>query len=305
MISTDEVERMYDAGVRGVDAQKIGSVGRVYLDDQTGEPAWVTVKTGMFGGRESFVPLAEATFDGEEHTLYVPYTKDQVRDAPRTDPETELTPGEEGELYTHYGLPVESWEPAAPAADGAPAPVDEIAEPSPAADETSAPPEEFDATLRAHDVAPDQAHQPADHAPTAATRSPAADDSITRLEERLSVETEQHESGRVRLRKYVVTEQQTITVPVRREEVRLERVPIGEDEGGAVEGLEIGEAEYEIVLHEERPVVTTEVHAVERVRLSTEQVTESETVTGDVRKERFELDDSGSDRPDEGLDQRE
>jgi len=299
MISADEVDRLYDAGVRGADAQKIGGVSRVYLDDQTGAPAWVTVKTGLFGSHESFVPVAEATFDGEEHTLYVPYTKDQVRDAPRTDPETELTPAEEDALYAHYGLPAATAERAEPASDDAPAPADDDAEPRAPAEETYAPRDY--ASPHENYAVPEQTFPPPDHAAAAATASPAGDDSITRLEERLSVDTEQHESGRVRLRKYVVTEQQTITVPVRREEVRLERVPIGEEDDSAAEGYEIGEAEYEIVLHEERPVVTTEVHAVERVRLSTEQVTESETVTGEVRKERFQLDDSGSDRPDEGL----
>ena len=114
---------------------------------------------------------------------------------------------------------------------------------------------------------------------------------MTRSEEHLNVGTEQVEAGRARLRKYVVTEQQTVQVPVTREEVRVEREPITDaNRGEALAGGEITEEEHEVVLHEERPVVTTEAVPVERVRLGTETVTEQETVTGEVRKEQVELD---------------
>lgn len=265
---------MYDAGIRGVEAEKLGNVGRIFFDDRTGAPAWATVKTGLFGGHESFIPLAEATFDGEEHTLYVPYTKGEVKAAPRADPGSELGPEQERELYAHYGRPTD-----------AEAPDQEPYEPTP--QPTAVDSDDAYVPTASEDL-------PASLEPEGADGADQ-DGSITRWEERLSVQTEQHETARVRLRKYVVTEEQTITVPVRREEVRLEREPIAEGDEAVVSASdhELGDAEYEIVLHEERPVVTTELHAVERVRLSTESVTESETVTGDVRKERFELDDTG------------
>ena len=98
---------------------------------------------------------------------------------------------------------------------------------------------------------------------------------MTRSEERLRVGTEQVETGRARLRKYVVTEQQSVDVPISREEVRVEREPITDaNRGEALSGTEITEDEHEIVLHEERPVVTTETVPVERVRLGTETVTD-------------------------------
>lgn len=115
---------------------------------------------------------------------------------------------------------------------------------------------------------------------------------MTRAEEELRVGTERQEAGRARLRKYVVTEQEQRTVPVRREEVRVEREPI--DEGNlddALRGPEISEDEHEVVLHEERPVAETEVVPKERVRMTAEERTEQETVAAELRKERIETDD--------------
>ena len=91
---------------------------------------------------------------------------------------------------------------------------------------------------------------------------------------------------RARLRKYVVTEQQSVQVPVTREEVRLEREPINPDNyDEAVSEADISEEDHVVTLHEERPVVQTEAVPVERVRLSKETVTDQETVPGEVRKE--------------------
>lgn len=120
---------------------------------------------------------------------------------------------------------------------------------------------------------------------------PTTDDAMTRSEEELRVGTERREAGRVRLRKYVVTEHEQRTVPVRREEVRVEREPIREGNvDQALEGPEISEEEHEVVLHEERPLAETEVVPKERVRLSTEERTDQETVSADLRKERIETD---------------
>lgn len=98
---------------------------------------------------------------------------------------------------------------------------------------------------------------------------------LVRSEEQLRVGTEQAEAGRVRLHKYVVTEQQQVTVPVRHEEVRIEQQPVRDGETGR-----IGEDDREVVLHAERPVVETEAVPVEKVQLRTETVTEARTVSG-------------------------
>jgi uncharacterized protein (TIGR02271 family) len=125
--------------------------------------------------------------------------------------------------------------------------------------------------------------------------------SMTRSEEEMHVGTERHESGHARLRKYVVTEEEQHTVPVRHEELRVVREPITDtDRVGDLTGGTIGEDEIEITLHREEPVVETRAVPKERVRLSTNEVTEEETVTGQVRKERVEVeetDESGHRRP--------
>ena len=119
---------------------------------------------------------------------------------------------------------------------------------------------------------------------------------MTRSEERLNVGTEREETGRARLRKYVVTEREQVDVPVQREEVRLEREPItDENRGAALSGPDFTESEHEVTLRAERPVVETESVPVERVRLGKERVTEQRTVGGEVRKERVEADLPGED----------
>ena len=120
---------------------------------------------------------------------------------------------------------------------------------------------------------------------------PTTDDAMTRSEEELRVGTERRERGRARLRKYVVTDHEQRTVPVRREEVRVEREPISKGNvDQALDGPAISEEEHEVVLHEERPVAETEVVPKERVKLATEEHTDEETVSADLRKERIETD---------------
>ena len=240
---------------------QIGRVGQVDLDDQTGQPEWVTVRTGLFGTRETFVPLAAARFDGDR--LVVSATKKQVSGAPQVDEDGHISAQEEAEIYRYYGFSTGAQETT-----------------------TATPGGEYgaDSSGAGHDIA-----------------GPDTDDAMTRSEERLVAGTRKVETGRVRLRKYVVTEMTTVQVPVRREEVRLEHEPITDAErdaayaGGSVteitEVTDATEEEREIILHAERPVVTTETVAVERVRLGKETVTDTETVTGEVRKEQIELDD--------------
>ena len=99
------------------------------------------------------------------------------------------------------------------------------------------------------------------------------DVAMTRSEERVEVGTRSQEVGRARLRKYVVTEQVTKTVPVTRERAVLETEPITDvNVGAATDGPEISEEEHEVVLHEEVAVVEKVVEPVERVRLGTEEV---------------------------------
>jgi stress response protein YsnF len=120
---------------------------------------------------------------------------------------------------------------------------------------------------------------------------------MTRSEERLRVGTERVATTRARLVKYVVTEEVQITVPIRREEIRAEHVPVDAPDDGPGESLVTdGPAggtgaspglPDEIILHTERPVVTVEVVPTERVRLRTELVQGEERVSDQVQRERI------------------
>jgi sporulation protein YlmC with PRC-barrel domain len=153
------------------DGDRIGSIEDIYADDQSGEPEWALVKTGLFGTKSSFVPIVQASQrDGD---VQVPYDKQLVKDAPRIEADQHLSEADEQQLWRHYGL-----------------------------------------------------DYGAGQAGTAPQPQPGIDEAMTRSEEELRVGTETRERGRVRLRKYVTTEEVTLTVPVRREEVRLEREPV-------------------------------------------------------------------------------
>lgn len=132
---------------------------------------------------------------------------------------------------------------------------------------------------------------PADEATTTVMEpaSTATAAEVVRSEEELAIGVERQEAGRARLRKEVVTETVTHTVPVRREVLRIEREPIAE--GTVPAGGPLAEQELEVVLHRERPVVEKEVVATERVRLAKDTYVEHETVQAEVRKERIEADD--------------
>lgn len=101
----------------------------------------------------------------------------------------------------------------------------------------------------------------------------------------------------MRLVKHIVTEQQQVQVPVTHEEVRLEREPITEENRAeAMRGKDMSEAAHEVTLHAEKPVVQKETVPVERVRLTTDTVTDTETVSDTVRREQIDLEDGREER---------
>ena len=166
-------------GRRAVDPQgsKIGLVGQVYLDDETGRPDWVTVNTGLFGTRENFVPLRGSRIDGDD--LVLPFDKDVVKDSPEITDSRHLDLDEEQSLYAYYEQYLRA-----------------------GGDRTEY--EQTTATGGRRNTRQHKAHE---------TSRSHTDDVMTRSEERLRVGTEQVETGRARLRKYVVTEQQSVDVP--------------------------------------------------------------------------------------------
>ncbi|WP_299165624.1 YsnF/AvaK domain-containing protein [uncultured Arthrobacter sp.] len=290
MITQEHIDRILDGNGNVVDqdGNKVGSAGQVYVDDHTGEPSWVTVKTGLFGTSESFAPLQGASMDGDD--VRIAYTKDQVKDAPKVDPDQNLSEAEEEELYRHYSLSRQGG--GYDAADhgtysGTTTGSDDLGDTSPGIAGVGER-DRYDADRGDRDLSDtDRGDRTVGHD----TSGPTTDDAMTRSEERLHVGTENRETGRARLRKYVVTENVTKTVPVQREEVRVEREPITDaNRGDALDGPAISEEEHEVTLHEERPVVEKEAVPVERVRLDKETVTDEQTVSEEVRKEEIETD---------------
>jgi uncharacterized protein (TIGR02271 family) len=273
MITREEIPTLLDHPVYDGDGNKIGEAKHVFLDDVSGRPEWVTVKTGLFGSSESFVPVRDASLV-QDH-LEVPYRKDKVKGAPNVDVDAggHLSEDEEHRLYDYYGI---DWD-SVLAESGEAGDRDRTTGTGPAG-----------AAGRA--TADTAGHRGEESHVRAGT-----DDAMTRSEEQMHVGVERRESGRARLRKYVVTEEVQQTVPVRHEEVRVEREPITDaNRDQAMAGQDITEAEHEVTLYEERPVVETEAVPVERVRLTTEERTEQETVRGQVRKEHIEDEAAGA-----------
>jgi uncharacterized protein (TIGR02271 family) len=234
----------------GSDGEKIGNIEDVYLDQETDQPEWLAVKTGLFGGGISFVPLAQASRRGAE--VRVPYDKDQVKDAPHADADGQLSQDEEGRLYRHYGM---------------------------------------DYSESRSDTGLPEGGQSGRETVGRDVSGPETDDAMTRSEEELRVGTTKREAGRARLKKYVVTEQVETTVPVQREEVRVEREPITDaNREAATSGGDITEEEHEVTLHAEEPVVQKDVVPKERVRMDTDVVTDERQISEEVRKERIEAD---------------
>jgi len=273
MISNDQLTSLTGRAVHGSDGAEIGKFVDVYESTDGGqEGTFVTVHTGMFGGKASFVPLSKASMQGEN--VVVPYDKALVKDAPQVEADQDLTSAEEERLYQHYSLQ--------PAASPAPA------APGRHAEETAIP----RGTKRQDSDVDGVFDDVKDTAVGRDTSGLTTDDAMTRSEERLQVGTQQVETGRARLRKRIVTEQVSTTVPVSRDEVVVEREPITEaNMPKAMDGPALSEEEHEVVLKAEQPVVTKETVAVERVKLGTQTVTEQQQVNETVRKEQIETED--------------
>jgi uncharacterized protein (TIGR02271 family) len=245
MFDRQDAQQLIGADLYAESDQKVGRIGQIYLDDQTGRPEWATVNTGFLGGNESFVPLQRA--QRTESGLAVPYSKDRIKDAPNVDPgEGHIAEDQEETLYQHYGLSYSR--------------------------------SESDSGL------------PGDDAPEAMSQSSGTttgEESMVRSEEQMHVGKERVETGRARLRKYAVTEEESVSVPVRKEKARLETEPLTDED--RARGTEIAEGESEVTLTEERPVVHKETVAKEKVGLATEVEEEQRTVAEEVRKERVDV----------------
>ena len=275
-MTTFDVNAILSSTAYGSDGDKIGKVEQVFLDDNSGEPTFLTVNTGLFGAKENFVPVKGARQDGDR--VILPYTKDVIKDAPKVDADQHLSPAEEEELYRYYELNYD---------DGRTAGTDRDRTTAAAGTAGVAGTAAADRGVTDRDVADrDRDAVAQDRRDVAATAGDEA--SVVRHEERLNVGTQEREAGHARLRKYVVTDHETVDVPVEREEVTVERTPIN-DTNARVDNGTIGEEEVDVTLHEERPVVQKEAVAVEEVGLNKQTVRETQRVEADVQKEQVDV----------------
>lgn len=239
MVSREQLLGSQGSTVVSQQGEKIGTVQDIYLDNDTSEPEWALVKTGLLGGRSSFVPLAQASVQGND--IVVPYDQEKVKGAPSMEEDGQLSQQEEAGLYEYYGL--------------------------------------------SYSETPSDSGLPAEGVATGRT----GDDAMTRSEEELDIGKTRREAGTARLRKHVVTEDVQETVPVQREEARVEREPITDaNVDAAKSGPAISEDEHEVTLQEEEVVAEKRVVPKERVRLDKETVTEEAQVSDQVRKEQIE-----------------
>ena len=277
MLDEREVSAAIGSPAYDASGAKIGTVEHFYVDDRTGAPSWVAVMTGLFGTRQSIVPAVDATFaDGG---LRLPVSVDAVKSTPHLTGD-HLSPDDEAQLRRHYGTGIET-----------------------RSEVPMAPPEPTDVRAGSGvDAAPTV------QIPAEPPRPPAVDDhgAMTRSEEQLVVGTERVAATRARLVKYVVHDEVQITVPIRREEIRVEEVPINAPDDGPGESLLTDQPTAptgttglpsEIILHTVRPVVTVERVPTERVRLRTEPVQGQETVTEQVQREQIVVDEHPGPRP--------
>ncbi|WP_030163633.1 DUF2382 domain-containing protein [Spirillospora albida] len=316
MKTQTQVRELMDMSVTDTHGSKVGTVKQVYLNDDSGAPEWVTVHTGWFGMRESFVPLSGARKSGE--TLQVPYDKDTIKGAPNVDADEHLSHAQIVDLYRHYGV-----RPPAPSGRG---PSDSGRPSDSARRDADTRSRSGTATgtggaagmagtpglagrsggkgvLEGGDPSARQAQpqsRPGKHAatglPPRADREGHEDTEVTRSEERLRIGTERHEAGRVHVHKWIETETVEQTIPVSHEELRIDREPIVG--GRPASGVTVAEDDLEIILYEERPIVAKETVPVERIRLHTEEIRDEQTVRDQLRKERVEVTrDDGSRGP--------
>jgi uncharacterized protein (TIGR02271 family) len=262
MITIEQLETLRGMEVYDADGSKIGAVEEVFVDEQTQEPEWIGLGTGFFGSKRVLVP-AQTAKPGDD-SVSVPYSKNQVKDAPDIAGDY-VDQGTEAALYSHYGLDY-----------------------SESRSETGLPegPQAGGTGHKAMDtgLSPD--------APDSARDTTAGSPSVVRSEEELRVGKREREAGRVQLHKWVETEQVEVPVNVRREKARITREPAD----GTTSPEEIGDESMEVTLTEEEPVVQKETVAKERIGIETEVETETQTVGDKVRKERVDVDEEGTRR---------
>jgi len=260
------------------DGDKIGKIEEIYLDADTDQPEWALVHTGVFGTKQTFIPIRDAS--AGDTGPRVPFDKQTVKDAPKMDADGRLSQQEESDLYRHYGMDYSEARSDSGLPEGG-ATGDTDRDRGPEMGDANRD-REYRGDETGRGVVGDD------------TSGPETDNAMTRSEEELSVGKRERETGRVRLRKHIVTQNVTESVPVSREEVRVEREPITDaNRGAATTGGDLTEEEHEVTLRAEEAVVQKDVVPKERVRVDKDVVTDQQEVSEELRSEQIEVEGDG------------
>lgn len=274
MITEKNLKDLFAATAYDKDGDKLGAVKEIFVDDETGQPAFAEVGHGLFGMSSSLVPMRGHRFSGED--LQLAFSKDRIKDAPDVGTDEHLTREDQQRVWDHYQLSDTEDTERYRAEERAARDVDHRREAAAGAGAGAG-------------VAGNRPGHVADDRERVSDRDRTEGDSMVRSEERLNVDKENVETGQVRLRKHVVKDTETVEVPVTREEVRVEREPISREEAANVDS-KLGDDEASVTLHEERVNVSKESVPVEKVNLGKETVRDTETHTEELRKEQIEAD---------------
>ncbi|MEJ4119323.1 PRC and DUF2382 domain-containing protein [Corynebacterium marquesiae] len=291
------IKDLFNATAYDKNGEKLGDVNEVFVDDQSGQPTFVEVNHGLFGMNSSLVPLRGHDFSGDD--LKLGFSKDRIKDAPDFDSDKPLTPEAQSDIFKHYGL-----DNARDVTDYKDSNLDSKRDVQAGADKdhnltagagaagagaAGAHADEKKADTHTTDAAATERKAGvADDAAAARTNN---DGELIRSEEQLNVNKERVATGEARLRKYVVTDTESVEVPVEREEVRVERTPINAEDAKNYNGAISGDSEEaSVTLHEERVNVNKETVPVEKINLKKDTVRDTETHTEELRKEQIDTD---------------
>jgi uncharacterized protein (TIGR02271 family) len=275
--TTSNTDQLFGYDVRTQDGENIGSVDNVWVDDATDQTEFIGVKTGWLFGKTHVIPTADAQISG--NTITIPYTKDQIENAPSFDTDAEISPAEEEQVYGYYGL-------------------DRSTAPSPsglATGESTG--TSYTGTTGYADTTGGYETTAMDTTNTTDLPTPPTEQDMTLSEEELAVGKRQVQTGQVRLRKIVRTEHREVPVELRREDVEIERIPASEIGDVSATGQAFQEQTIDVPLMAEEPVVEKQARVTGGVRMTKTVETDTQTVGGDVRSEDVEVegDDSTTD----------
>jgi uncharacterized protein (TIGR02271 family) len=244
----------------------VGSVDNVWVDDATNDLEFVAIKTGWIMGKTHIIPTASAQIDDDSRTITVPYTQDQIKDAPSFSGDAELSPDDENDVYGYYGVNRSTTaSPTGLPADGG--------------------------TYSTGGVNTDYSRGTVDTTDVE-TSTDRQQVNVPLSEEQLNVGKRQVEAGHVRLRKVVRSEQVEQPVELRHEEVQIERVDAGSGFGGTVPDNAFEEQEIDVPVMREEPVVEKQTQVTGQVQLTKDIETDTQNVGGTVRREDVEVDNT-------------